>query len=407
MNGFKMLSSLLKIYPAICTLISLLTLTGCSSPELYSPLPAEFEPQAQVIGFKNIRAWGDESNKAMEASARTSAKQEIKANRRPLHQMNALALSGGGADGAFGAGLLCGWTKTGNRPQFHLVSGISTGALIAPFAFLGPKYDAKLTELYTTLSDENIYELKNPFSIIASFIKPVLSPAIASNEPLAVMIRKTVNRDMLHEIAQEHLKGRRLFIGTSQLNAQRLVIWDIGAIATSGNPHALELVHKILLASSALPGIFPPQYFSVEGNGGVYKEMHVDGGVETQVMLFQKAIYPYATVIAAPGQHAIKRLYIIRNHKVSPEWKNVKPSINQMASRVISTLTKTQGIGDLYRLYTYCLRSHIQYNLAYIPDSFKSTAKSPFDNDYMKQLFTVGYNMGKKGYPWQKFPPGY
>lgn len=282
----------IKIYVAISTLTSVLTLVGCSSPELYSPLPAEFETQAQVVGFKDIRAWGDESNKAMEASARISARQEIKANAHPLSQMNALAISGGGADGAFGAGLLCGWSKTGKRPQFHLVSGISTGALIAPFAFLGSNYDAKLTELYTTLSDENIYELNNPFSIIASFIKPVLSPAIASNEPLAVMIRKTVTQDMLNEIAREHLKGRRLFIGTTQLNAQRLVIWDIGAIATSDSPHALELVHKILLASSALPGIFPPQYFSVEGNGSVYKEMHVDGGVETQVMLFQKAIYP-------------------------------------------------------------------------------------------------------------------
>jgi len=398
----------LKYYLGVFPLISALTLMGCTSAGLYNPLPQTYEEQAQVVGFSDIRAWGDASSEAMEKSALKSAEQEIKANKgQALTEIDALALSGGGADGAFGAGLLCGWTETGHRPQFKLVSGISTGALIAPFAFLGSKYDGRLKELYTTMSDENIYRLNNPFSIIFTFIRPVLAPSVADNGPLAHMIKKTANKEMLDDIAREHLKGRRLFIGTTQLNAQRLVIWDIGAIAVSGNPGALKLFHKILLASSALPGIFPPQYFNVKGNGRVYKEMHVDGGVETQVMLFQKAIYPYATIYNAQGDKLIKRLYIIRNLKVAPEWQNVSPSLHYIAARVISTLTKTQGIGDLYRLYAYSMRAHIDYNLAYIPENFNATAKSPFDGSYMKKLFVVGYNLGKKGYQWQKVPPGF
>jgi hypothetical protein len=384
-------------------------LTSCTSTGLYNALPQHLENKGHLLGFKNIRAWGDQLDKDMEQSAHDSLVQEMTAQEGKLsHEVNALALSGGGADGAFGAGLLCGWTKTGQRPTFKLVSGISTGALIAPFAFLGPRYDNRLKDLYTLLSDENIYKLNNPLSILFTYIRPVLSPSVATNRPLALMIKKVANKAMLDDIAREHLKGRRLLIGTTQLNAQRLVIWDIGAIASSGNPNALALFHKILLASSALPGIFPPQYFDVNAAGHIYKEMHVDGGVETQVMLFENAISPYAKLSSImTGKKYIKRLYIIRNLKVYPEWENVKPRLHDIAVRVISTLTKTQGIGDLYRLYAYSTRDNIDYNLAYIPNDFNTEAKSPFDGEYMKKLFKIGYDLGKKGYQWHKYPPGF
>lgn len=344
----------------------------------------------------------------MELSASQSLKQLLKANNGSMpRQINALAISGGGADGAFGAGLLYGWSKTGKRPVFHLVSGISTGALMAPFAFLGSSYDEQLKKVYTTLSDEKIYYLNNPFSVVLSYISPILNPSIASNAPMKQQMKRIVNQQMLKDIAKEHLKGRRLFIGTTQLNAQRLVIWDIGAIAASGNPEALNLVHKILLASSALPGIFPPQYFQVMADGKKYKEMHVDGGVETQVMLYEKAIIPFAKIYVDQKRNMIKRLYIIRNRKVAPEWEQVKPRLHYILGRVIFTLTKTQGIGDLYRLYAYTLRDHIDYNLAYIPANFSSEAKTPFDGSYMNKLFKIGESLGEKGYKWKKYPPGF
>jgi predicted acylesterase/phospholipase RssA len=387
--------------------ISVLLLSACTSSGLYTALPRKLENNASIVGYKNIRAWGDSYSENMELSAQQSMKQMVKANNGHLPSvLNSLALSGGGADGAFGAGLLYGWSKTGKRPTFHLVSGISTGALMAPFAFLGSKYDSQLKMLYTTLSDEQIYVLNNPLSIIFSYIKPVLKPSIASNAPMKKLMEKMLNQEMLDDIGKEHLKGRRLFIGTTQLNAERLVIWDIGAIALSKNPDALNLVHKILLASSALPGIFPPQYFSVTAQNKLFQEMHVDGGVETQVMLYEKAIAPFAKIYLHHNQAIKKKLYIIRNRKVSPEWENVKPRLHYMLGRVIFTLTKSQGVGDLYRLYTYTIRDNIDYNLAYIPSQFNLQAQTPFDDKYMKKLFAVGERLGKKGYSWKKYPPG-
>ncbi len=318
----------------------------------------------------------------MERSAESSLRQTLKAHHGSLSTVNALALSGGGADGAFGAGLICGWTKAGNRPVFQLVSGISTGALMAPLAFLGPKYDPQLKKLYTTLSDDKLYHLNNPLGILLNYAWPILRPSIVDNKPLRTVIKETATQEMLDEIAQEHLKGRRLLIGTTQLNAQRLVIWDIGAIATSHTPGALALFRKILLASASLPGIFPPQYFNLTYQGKTYKELHVDGGVATQVILFEKSISPFARVYSNHSKGIEKKLFIIRNLKVNPEWENVKPRLHYILGRVISTLTKNQGIGDLYRLYAYSVRDNIDYNLAYVPRNFKLKANSMFDGDY-------------------------
>jgi predicted acylesterase/phospholipase RssA len=168
-----------------------------------------------------------------------------------------LAISGGGADGAFGAGLLCGWTKHGDRPRFKLVTGVSTGSLIAPFAFLGPEYDARLKEVYTTISTKNIYQVR-------SLLKMLRSDSIADTWPLAELAAKSMDDDLLRAIAAEHQKGRRLFVGTTNLDAQRLVIWDMGAIAAIGTPEAFKLFRRILLASAAIPVMFPPIYLEVE-----------------------------------------------------------------------------------------------------------------------------------------------
>ena len=390
----------------IYLLLACMALSSCTSSGLYRPLPKSLENKSQMIGFHDIRAWGDASSQAMERSAQQSVQQMKAAHHGKIPtEINALAISGGGADGAFGAGILYGWTKTGKRPEFHLVSGISTGALIAPLAFLGPEYDGRLKELYTTISDEQIYKLNNPLALMGAFIRPVLNRSLASNEPMKKIMRKIIDEDMVRAIAREHLKGKRLFIGTSQINAERLVIWDIGAIAASGNPGSIQLIHKILLASSALPGIFPPEYFPVEANGKQYKEMHLDGGLEAQVMLYEKAIAPFSKLYVQHEHKSIKKLYIIRNRKVAPEWDKVKPRLHYILERAISMLTKNQGIGDLYRLYAYSVRDKVDYNLMYIPPSFTHQAESMFDKQYMKELFKLGEQAGRKAV-WKKYPPG-
>jgi len=206
----------------------------------------------------------------------------------------------------------------------------------------------------------------------------------------------------LAEVAQEHRKGRRLLIGTTQIDAQRLVIWNMGAIASSGHPQALELFRKIMVASASIPAFFPPQFFEVEAGAGRYQEMHGDGGVITEVMLYENALRPFSI-----GGQRDRRLYIIRNEQVYPAWKKVKPELKDIASRAVDSLLKSQGIGDLYRLYTYAKRDEMDYNLAFMPKDFNAKPNSEFDTAYMNALFQVGYDLARRGYPWSKYPPDF
>lgn len=384
--------------------LSGLIIQGCAIlARPYKPPPAALENQVQIPGVPGVRAWGDEFSPSLEKSALESLEQEKAANQGKLEPvLYVLALSGGGSEGAFGAGILCGWSQTGTRPRFKLVTGISTGALMAPLAFLGPAYDDRLKKFYTTISDQDIYQSFGPVAILLSLANLKALPSLADTRPLVQLVEKTIDDRMLQEIAQEHLKGRRLLIGTTQLDAQRLVIWDMGAIAASGHPKALPLFRKIMVASAAIPGMFPPQYFDVEAGGERFQEMHVDGGTRVQVMLYEAAISLFAVRSKRPRQ-----LFIIRNEQVHPEWQKVKPQLKHIATRAIDTLLKSQGVGDLFRLYLYAKRDRFDYNLAYIPANFTVRSTSAFDTAYMNRLFQLGYDLACCGFPWSKHPPGF
>jgi predicted acylesterase/phospholipase RssA len=391
------------------TCLTALLLQGCMALKVRQPLPEHLLDQAQVADLPGIRAWGDVSSESLEQSAIESIRQEMAANHGKLEpEANFLALSGGGGDGAFGAGILCGWTEAGTRPRFKLVTGISTGALIAPFAFLGPEYDAKLKAAYTTISDKDIYT-------VTSLVKLVLNlgriEAAASTKPLAELLEHLIDDNMIQAIAAEHNRGRRLLIGTTQLDAQRQVIWNMGAIAASGHPDAPKLFRQILRASASIPVAFNPVYIKVKAAGREYDEMHVDGGVKAEVMLYETALNLFTTRKKVMHMTRIldrpRKLYIIRNAQVSPEFKTIKPHISDIGTRAISSLTKYQGVGDLYRIYVLAQRDGIDYNLAYIPLDFHSERASEFDTRYMNEEFNLAYNLARSGYKWSKYPPGY
>lgn len=383
----------------ICVLILIpFLLQGCAKPKTYNPLPEKLESHAQVPGFHNCRAWGDEQSSVLVNSIRESIEQEKMANGKLKPNSSALILSGGGQEGAFGAGLLCGWSKLGTRPNFKLITGISVGALIAPFAFLGSEYDDLLKEAFTTTSESDVYKKYSIFSIILSTLNIHTLTSAADNKPLARTIERFADDKMLNKIADEHLKGRRLLIGTGQMNAERLVIWDMGAIALHRTPEAFALFRKILLASVSIPDFFSPTEFEVEACGEIFTEMHVDGGNENQLFLLGKTEVP---------EKFITNLYIIRNSKVSAEWKNVELKLTDIAAQSIGSLTKAQGIGDLFRIYTYSLHDDIGYNLVYIPSMFKQEPSAPIESTYMKKLFTLGYNMGRVNEKWRQYPPLY
>lgn len=375
-------------------------LASCSSLPR-DPVPPKFADNAAVIEGVQVRYWGDRAPDNIDALAAEKWAQ-VRATRPNLlkkarPQINFLAISGGGSDGAFGAGLLVGWTARGDRPEFDIVTGISTGALTAPFAFLGPRYDPALKAVYTTYSTDQLVT-KQP-------IRGLLGgEALSSNARLARVIAGYVDENFLQEVAHEHNRGRRLLIGTTNLDAQRPVIWDMGKIATSGDPRSLALFRNVLLASAAIPGVFPPVYIKVQVEGQVREEMHVDGGTTNQVFLLPTQIRTGSTD-AKLGINPTRRLYIIRNGRVAPEFKAVKASTLAIAGRSISTLIKTQGVGDLYQMYELARSNHVAYNLAYIPGDFPDTSTEAFDRQYMSKLFELGFELGKSGNAWKKTPP--
>lgn len=387
----------------ICMAIAAL-LVACSGSTIRNPVPNALSNQATAIGMTGIRFWGDETPpnlnvliKEKFAQMRASRPQLLRSGKKA--KVHFLTISGGGSDGAFGAGLLVGWSDSGTRPEFELVTGVSTGALIAPFAFLGKQYDPTLKEMYTTYSTDAFLR-KRP-------VKGLLGgSALASNKPLAGLIAKYVDQKFMAEIAAAHRTGRRLLIGTTNLDAQRPVTWDMGKIASSGNPDAIHLFRNILLASAAIPGVFPPVFINVQADGKTYDEMHVDGGTTNQVFLLPNQLMVAKDVERKSRFRPRRRVYVIRNGRVGPEHKVVKAGTLSIASRSVDTLIKYQGIGDLYKMYTFSKRNGIQYRLAAIPADFKNTSTEPFDPIYMTKLYDLGYRLGKQGYRWQKKPPG-
>jgi len=374
--------------------------TGCASVQVRNPVTEDLSDKAQIANIPRARVWGDEPSpysKTWFNLPKSEIKKQYPALFRSSH--NYLAISGGGARGAFGAGLLAGWTEAGNRPEFSMVTGISTGALTAPFAFLGPAYDTQLKEVYTTYSTKDMVKKRNLFQIFSG-------DSAFSSRPLKTLIAKYINAAMLEAIAVESRKGRQLLIGTVNIDAERPVIWNIGSIAASGNPKALELVHQILLASASIPGAFPPVLIEVEADGRRFDEMHVDGGTASQVFLYPTGLdwLKVTEKLEVKGQ---PRVYIIRNALLDSRWKSVEPKIIPIAGRSIDSLLRTQGFGDLYRLYLFALRDGLDYNLAYIPDHFTLKSKEMFDPEYMRKLYDLGYWWANPGYPWHKGPPGF
>jgi predicted patatin/cPLA2 family phospholipase len=312
---------------------------------------------------------------------------------RPL---TGLMISGGGARGAYGAGLLCGWAGAGTRPEFDIVTGISTGALIGPYAFLGPAYDQKLKTAYTTMTDKEIFEKHGIFEILFG------TDSMASSAPLARTIYAQMDQAMIDAVAAEYRKGRRFYVGTSDLDAQCLMVWDMGAIAASGRPDARKLFCDVLLASASIPVAFPPVIFNVEVGGTNYDEMHGDGGVTTQV--FGAIFLDRLMELSGRTQG---RFFVIRNENTASGWQPVKPRLAPIAGRTVDTMIKTQGLGDLYRLFIVSQANGTDYNLASIPDSFVMKSNGQFDPVYMTALFDVGFKQGHDGTAWMKQPPSY
>ncbi len=375
-----------------------LGLTGCAGAtveELRDPVPEPLLSQAALPGYKNIRYWGDDAASIDPAVLQEIAAQQargLKSNRRYF-----LSISGGGSSGAYGAGLLFGWSAAGTRPEFTIVTGISTGSLTAPFAFLGHPYDDELRSAYTEIEGSDIFVRRSLFGIIGS-------DSAADNSPLRKLVSNYVTEKMMAGLVREHARGRRLLIGTTNIDAERPVIWDIGAIASSGQPGSEKLIEDILVASASIPGVFPPVRLNVVADGQRFDELHVDGGTSNQAFLFPSNFSTRDADLES-GFKRERTLFVIRNGKVTPEYSQVKPRLTAIVAKSVSSLIKNQGIGDLYRMYALAQRDNIAFNATWVPESFTMKETTPFEPKFMRALFDLGYEEGRSGINWKQQPP--
>ena len=375
-------------------------LVGCSSLQRKAAVPSQEMGQAQIAGLSSVRYMVASQSSIDQMAEDIQTGFKVRDEKILNAPANYLSLSGGGDDGAYGAGLLIGWAERGDRPQFNLVTGISTGALIAPFAFMGKEYDTALREVYTKYGPRDIF-------IERGLISGILSDGLSDTTPLFQLISKYIDQDFLKKVANEYItKNRWLLIGTTNLDAGVPVVWNMGKIASIGTPEALELFRKIMLASASIPGAFSPVMFDFEVSGQSFHEMHVDGGAITQVFLYPSALSQKAKDLDLKLQKQ-RNAYIIRNARLDPEWRETQRGTLSIIQRAISSLIQTQGVGDLYRIYHTTQLDGVSFNLAYIGSDFKFPHKTEFDTAYMQALFEYGYKQGLSGKEWQKYPPGY
>ena len=382
--------------PLVVAAALTLVLAACSSPSRLPPVPRADVQRAMPLGIANARFFPSTQRDLLVAEFMRAVERQRQTQGLPedakLPAAEVLAISGGGDNGAFGAGVLAGWTKHGDRPEFELVTGVSTGSLLAPFAFLGPAYDDKLKAVYTTITADDVY-------LERSLLNSIFNDAFADTTPLYEHISKYFDEPMMAAIAEEYRKGRLLLVASTDLDAQTPSIWNIGAIAASGHPEALTLIRNILRASAAVPGFFQPVMIDVEVDGKAYQELHVDGGAIAQMFLYPTNIDPDKIA------HRQRTAYLILNARDDPEWSDVDRRTLSIAGRAISTMIHYSGTADLMRIYYTAKEEGIDYNLAYIGQEFDKPEVGDFDKAYMNSLFDYAYAKAQAGYPWLKAPP--
>ncbi|MFD0917325.1 patatin-like phospholipase family protein [Pseudahrensia aquimaris] len=315
---------------------------------------------------------------------------QTRANFAPDNSFDILALSGGGAYGAYGAGVLSGWTQRGTRPQFDVVTGVSTGALMSVLAFLGPRYDELLRELYTETKAGDIF--------IDKGLKGLFTDSLYDNSPLQRQIERVVTPQLIADIAREHAKGRRLYVATTNLDAGQLIVWDMGEIASGGRTNPELHFRKVLRASAAVPGFFPPVYIKPQ-RGVQLRQAHVDGGVKAPVLLAD-------FLFRVPQKN--KNLYVIVNDSLSADdpVEPIDGNLASIARKSISTLTRQLLIQTVYRGYARASNSGTKFHLASVPDSLgQGNTSLEFNREQMRKLYEAGRQQALAPSPWLSRPP--
>lgn len=344
-------------------------------PPARQPFTAADQEAAAIPGIPEARFFGDAEKDFLRAVGSVEGAW--------------IALSGGGEEGAFGAGLMAGLSQAGRRPDFAVVTGVSTGALMAPYVFLGSRYDAALKANYTGITAGDIFELaKTPESFFDTW-------------PLKKLIEKQVTPELLAEIAAEHRKGRRLLVITTGLDSGRPVVWNIGAIAGRGDERALRLVRDVLLASSSIPGFFPPVHIEVEANGKTFSEMHADGTIRAPFYIAPESLLAGSGVRLPASQ-----LYVVINSRLGAGFELTSRSPLSVLGRAITVALKATLRGEVLRAYAAAQRHGTGFQVALVPSDFEHPCHGVFDTACMQALYEVGVEQGTNGDAFRAIPPG-
>ena len=390
----------------LLVVLAAILLTACSTASRNPAAPSEIGVSAPYGIPGILRVWGDSVapdqldaiRDALIERTREMHATELEAG-LPI-QETVLALSGGGADGAFGAGVLAGWTDHGDRPSFDVVTGVSTGAIIGLFAFLGPEYDDDLRRFYTEYSTEQLLE---PSPLAALTGGSSLSDSAGYN----ALIDQTITKGLVDEIAREADAGRILLIGTTNLDFARPVIWNMTEIARSRHPDAITLIRNLVRASSAIPAVFPPVLIPTIGPDRTLRdELHVDGGATQQVMVFSPEL-PMKDIDRALGIEIDRKIYVLMNNKLEKSYEPVEIGVLSIAGKAVSSLIGGSGTGDVYKIFAIAERDGIELRLLWVPRSFEVKASEAFDPAYMTALYKLGRSLGAQGAPWRNTPPNF
>ncbi len=374
---------------------------GCSTPKR-NAVPKEHIRDASPPGMESWRITRDDDLPPAGPGGRDRVGRlidQMKASGLDRAPIEVLAISGGGENGAYGAGLLCGWSELGTRPTFNVVTGVSTGALTAPFAFLGSDYDEQLKTCYTTLSTSELVTDRG-------LLEGLGSDALSDPDGLREMLSTQFDEKAYRRMGEEHLKGRRLFVGTTNLDRMEPSYWCLSAIAAEDLPGGRQLALDIILASASIPGVFPPVMIEVVASDGrTYDEMHVDGGVSAQVFTYPVALRLRESEVLGDDRRGRPTVWVIRNAPLVFRYEQVPRSLFDIAGRSISGLIRSNGIGDLYRIWITAIRDGFDFRLASIPFDFDVQPSEPFDPVHMKALFERGRSDILTGEAWRDHPP--
>jgi predicted acylesterase/phospholipase RssA len=303
--------------------------------------------------------------------------------------LDILALSGGGAGGAFGAGALVGLTRRGERPQFEVVTGVSTGALIAPFAFLGSSWDAKLTEALAGAGTGRLLQRRT--------VDILYRPSLYRGPPLADFVERAASDPLIDAVAREAGKGRMLLVATTDLDKESTVIWNMGTIALQNSATSRKLFRDVLVASASVPGIFPPVLIHVESSRGSFDEMHVDGG--TTVPFF------FAPEVAHidPGQLTGLvgvNLYVLMNTQMGGAPETTAGRLGSIMARSFDAVLTSMSRTELQLASAFAHANAMNFRLTEIPIDYPFGGPVDFHPSAVRALFDYGERCAEQGLLW-------